>query len=88
MDEKGTTVTDPAARKRSLLWLWIVVGAVAVAGIAVAVYFAFLRPDAEILPTPTVTAEAPEPTAAPIAYVEPSAFLAQLPDTVGSYNFV
>lgn len=83
-DEEGSTVTSPTPRKRNLLWLWIVLGAVVVAGIGVAVYFAFLRPDAEILPTPTVTAEAPEPTAAPVAYVEPSAFLAQLPTTVGT----
>ena len=78
---------EPPARKRGLMWLWIVLAAIVVGVTAfVLAQTVFATPEPIIVPGVTVTEPAPSPTISPLAIASPTPFLAAIPSTVGTYS--
>lgn len=72
----------PKRSRRTLVVLLSILGVVVLAAAGYFSYQQWFTPDPIILPTPTATAAAPEPTAEPIALEDPTPFLASLPTVV------
>ena len=77
-------VTMRKTHRRRRLVLWIVLGAVIAAGAGIFVYRLAFLPEPITLPVVTVTAQAPTPTAKPVAITDSSDFVAAMPTTVGT----
>ena len=79
----AAVATQKTHRRRRLV-LWIVLGTVIAAGAGILVYRLAFLPEPVTLPVPTVTAQAPTPTAEPVKIADSSDFVAAMPTTVGT----
>ncbi|WP_430867882.1 hypothetical protein [Demequina aurantiaca] len=62
-----------------------IVGLLVMAGIGYGIYALFFKPADVVLPAQTVVSAPAEPTASPVAFTDPTDFLAAMPTTVGAY---